>query len=29
MSKETPCPVCGWYNETNDPCIYHPEEMVE
>lgn len=25
MSKETPCPVCGWWNETNDACIYHPD----
>ena len=27
MSKETPCPVCGWWNETNDACIYHPESV--
>ena len=20
MSKKTPCPVCGWWNETNDAC---------
>ena len=20
MSKVTPCPVCGWWNETNDAC---------
>ena len=25
MSKVTPCPVCGWWNETNDTCPYHPE----
>jgi hypothetical protein len=25
MSKETPCPVCGWWNERNDACIYHPD----
>ena len=27
VSKETPCPVCGWWNETNDACIYHPESV--
>tara|TARA_R100000544_G_scaffold33699_1_gene20251 strand:+ start:134 stop:301 length:168 start_codon:yes stop_codon:yes gene_type:complete len=27
MSKETPCPVCGWWNETNDACIYHPDSV--
>ena len=24
LKLETPCPVCGWWNETNDECVYHP-----
>ena len=24
VKQETPCTVCGWWNEANDKCGYHP-----
>ena len=25
----TICPICGWWNELNEVCIYHPESVVK